>query len=75
MEKEKINIMKCPKCDGNIIEKKTKKGKLFYGCDHYPKCSFALWDKPINEFCPKCGEVLVEKKDKIKCSSCDYVKD
>ncbi len=74
-EKEKINIMKCPKCDGNIIEKKTKKGKLFYGCDHYPKCSFALWDKPINEFCPKCGEVLVEKKDKIKCSSCDYVKD
>lgn len=74
-EKEIITIMKCPKCDGDIIEKTTRKGKIFYGCNNYPKCNFALWDKPINEFCPNCNEVLVEKKDKIKCSSCDYIKE
>lgn len=61
-EKEIKTIMKCPKCDGEIIEKTTRKGKIFYGCNNYPKCNFALWDKPINEFCPNCNEVLVEKK-------------
>ena len=66
--------MDCPKCDGHIIEKKTRKGKIFYACDNFPKCNFALWDKPINEFCPNCNEVLVEKKDKIKCSVCEYEK-
>lgn len=75
---EKIDI-KCPKCGiGQIISKKTRKGKIFYGCDEYPKCDFALWDKPINEFCPKCNSILVEsKRKKIKCSSkeCDYKKD
>ncbi len=74
-EKEVITIMKCPKCDGDIVEKTTRKGKIFYGCSNYPKCNFALWDKPINEFCPNCNEVLVEKKETIKCSSCDYVKE
>lgn len=74
-EKEVKTIMNCPKCEGEIIEKTTRKGKIFYGCSNYPKCNFALWDKPVNEFCPKCGEVLTEKKDKIKCSSCDYVKE
>ncbi len=74
-EEKTINvIMDCPKCNGHIIEKKTKKGKIFYACDNFPKCNFALWDKPINEFCPKCNEVLVEKKDKIKCSVCEYEK-
>lgn len=74
-KEEKVVIMKCPKCDGNIIEKNTKKGKIFYGCDNFPKCKFALWDKPVNEFCPKCNEVLVEKNNIIKCSSCDYAKE
>lgn len=65
-------IMKCPKCDGNIIERKSKKGKIFYGCSNFPKCKFALWDKPIPKPCPKCGNTLVEKKDIIKCTECDY---
>ena len=59
-------IMDCPLCSGKIVEKKTRKGKLFYGCDHYPKCKFATWDMPINEKCPECGEILVSKNDQIK---------
>ena len=73
-EKEVNIIMDCPKCDGKIVERKTRKGKVFYGCSNYPKCDFASWDKPILEFCPKCNGVLVEKKDKIKCMNCDYEK-
>lgn len=65
-------IMDCPLCSGKIVEKKTRKGKLFYGCDHYPKCKFATWDMPINEKCPECGEILVSKNDQIKCSKCNY---
>lgn len=65
-------IMDCPKCDGKIIEKTTKRGKKFYGCNNYPKCDFATWDKPINEKCPNCGNFLIEKGKKIKCSSCNY---
>ena len=68
---EKV-ICKCPKCDGEIIEKKTKRGKIFYGCNKYPKCDVALWDKPTGKLCPNCNSLLVEKKDMIKCSSCDY---
>ena len=73
-EKKVVELMPCPKCDGTIVEKKTRKGKIFYGCSNYPKCDFALWDKPIDEKCPNCGEILVEHKDQIKCSKCDYVK-
>ena len=63
-EKKVVEIMDCPLCDGKIIEKKTKKGKVFYGCSNYPKCSFASWDKPIIDKCPSCGGVLTEKKIK-----------
>ncbi|OGZ72505.1 MAG: DNA topoisomerase I [Candidatus Staskawiczbacteria bacterium RIFCSPLOWO2_01_FULL_38_12b] len=73
-----INIT-CPKCKtGQITVKKTKKGKIFYGCGNYPTCDFAAWDEPINEFCPTCNSILVQtKKELIKCSSktCDYKKD
>jgi DNA topoisomerase-1 len=72
-----LNIV-CPKCkEGKITGKRTKKGKTFYGCNRFPKCDFALWDKPINEFCPKCDSILIETKRKqIKCSNkeCDYLK-
>lgn len=71
-EKEVKEIISCPKCDGKILEKKTKRGKIFYGCSNYPKCDFASWDKPIEEKCPTCGGTLTEKKDKIKCMNCDY---
>ena len=71
-EKEVKEIISCPKCDGKILEKKTKRGKIFYGCSNYPKCDFASWDKPIEEKCPTCNGTLTEKKDKIKCMNCDY---
>ncbi|MFA5009530.1 MAG: type I DNA topoisomerase [Candidatus Paceibacterota bacterium] len=60
----------CPKCEqGEIIGKKTKKGKIFYGCSKWPDCDFALWDKPTGEKCPKCNALMVEKNKKIKCSN------
>ena len=71
-EKKDIIICDCPNCDGKIIEKKSRRGKIFYGCNNYPKCKTAYWDKPINEKCPECGKMLVEKNGKIKCSECDY---
>lgn len=71
-EKEVKEIISCPKCDGKILEKKTKRGKIFYGCSNYPKCDFASWDKPIEEKCPNCNGTLTEKKDRIKCMNCDY---
>ncbi|KKQ21411.1 MAG: DNA topoisomerase I [Candidatus Staskawiczbacteria bacterium RIFCSPLOWO2_12_FULL_37_15] len=79
IENKKTDLgIKCPKCNqGEIVEKKTKKGKIFYGCNNYPNCKFAAWDKPINEFCPKCNSILVEnKKKQAKCSSkeCDFKK-
>jgi DNA topoisomerase-1 len=74
--KENTLGIKCPKCQaGNIVEKRTKKRKIFYGCSNWPKCDFALWDKPTDEFCPKCKSLLVETKRKqVKCSNkeCDY---
>ena len=57
--------VKCPKCgEGTIIEKKSKYGKIFYGCNRYPDCSFALWDEPTGNTCPECGELLVKKVTK-----------
>ncbi|WP_408010979.1 type I DNA topoisomerase [Pseudalkalibacillus sp. A8] len=69
--------VKCPKCnEGNIVERKSKKRRIFYGCDRFPKCDFVSWDKPINRPCPKCDSMLVEKKSKksttIQCTNCDY---
>ena len=67
----------CPTCGkGKVIERKSKKNRLFYGCDRYPKCEFVSWDKPIGRNCPKCDHYLVEKKGRggkqIACSNCDY---
>ena len=73
-KKEIVSVCKCPNCDGDIVERKTRKGKIFYGCNNFPKCKTAYWDKPIGEMCPKCGKMLVEVNNKIKCSECDYEK-
>jgi len=76
-EKVVKEIMDCPICKvGKIIEKKTRKGKIFYGCSNFPKCKVATWDMPISEICPECGNLLVEKNNKIKCSNleCKYEK-
>ena len=72
-EKKEVNeICKCPKCDkGMIVERKTKKGKIFYGCNNYPKCNYALWYKPTGEICPKCGELIVDKNGDNICLNCD----
>lgn len=67
-------IIKCPNCDGKIVEKKSKRGKSFYGCNNYPNCKTAYWDKPVGENCPECNSMLVEKNKKIKCSNCDYTR-
>ena len=72
-EKENNIICDCPICKkGHIIEKTTRKNKIFYGCDNYPKCKTAAWDKPTGEICPECNNLLVEKNERIKCSNCDY---
>lgn len=67
----------CPKCkEGDVVERKTKKRRTFYGCDRYPDCDFVSWDKPIARPCPKCKSLLVEKKVKkniqVQCTNCDY---
>lgn len=70
-----VEVCECPKCGGKIVERKTKKGKIFYGCGNFPKCKVAVWDEPTGELCPECHSLLVlTKEDKVKCSSCDYVK-
>jgi DNA topoisomerase-1 len=72
----------CPQegCNGSVVERKSKRGRIFYGCSNYPKCKFASWDKPVNEACPNCGaKFLVEKVNKskgeyLKCVKCEYEK-
>lgn len=76
---KKIGV-KCPKCGGEILIKKSKRGRTYYGCENAPECDFILWDKPLNENCPECGNILIEKYNKnnkiIKCSNkeCNYEK-
>lgn len=67
----------CPKCKtGEIVERKSKAKRIFYGCENYPECDFVSWDKPISRPCPKCSSLLVEKKVKkgiqVQCTNCDY---
>lgn len=71
--------IECPKCSGEIVERRTKRGRIFYGCKNYPNCDFITNDKPIEEKCPKCGKNLFEKntkKKKIYCitENCGYEK-
>ena len=73
-EVQVVEICDCPNCSGKIVEKKSRKGKIFYGCNNYPKCKTAYWDKPIGEACPECGKMLTEKNGNVKCSECDYTK-
>ena len=69
---KKVGV-KCPKCKKHdILEKKSKKDKLFYGCEGFPTCDFVSWDKPINRNCPKCDNILFEGKKGVHCDHCDY---
>lgn len=69
--------VKCPKCGKDILERKSRRGRVFYGCEGYPDCDVSYWDKPTGEKCPECGEMMVKtnnKKTSKKCSNpnCKY---
>lgn len=64
-----LNV-KCPTCGGNVVQRRSKRGKIFYGCSNYPKCNFVLWSKPDGKKCPKCKSLMVAgPKDKAVCSN------
>ena len=71
---EKIGVA-CPKCGKDVILKKTKKGRMFYGCEGYLECDFVSWQKPSDKKCPKCGGYMIEKGSKLVCAdeTCGYV--
>lgn len=70
---EKIGVP-CPKCGREVVRKKTKKGRLYYGCEANPDCDFMSWQKPSRQKCPVCGSYMVEKGSKLLCSdeTCGY---
>lgn len=74
---EKIGV-KCPKCKGDIIKRKSKKGRIFYGCSNYPECDFVSWNEPVEKKCPECNSMMVikrsKKENKIQCTNkeCKY---
>lgn len=70
--------IKCPKCQGEVIEKKTKRGRVFFGCNNFPECDFTSWDRPTADKCPDCGGVMYEKLTRGKhkyCPVCTEAKD
>ncbi len=70
---EKIGVA-CPKCGGDIVQKKTQKGRTYYGCLNHPACDFMVWQRPSKQHCPVCGSILLEKGSKLVCSKegCGY---
>ena len=71
---EKIGV-KCPLCGKEVVLRKTKKGRKYYGCENNPECEFMSWQKPSGKSCPRCGSYMVEKGNKLRCSNdqCGYV--
>lgn len=69
----KIGV-ECPTCkQGQVVERRSRKGRKFYGCERYPECDFVSWNKPVPEPCPECGAYMVQAgRNKVKCSSCTY---
>ena len=74
-EKERKPVGICPKCGKKVYALKSKRGKTFYACEDRNGCNFMSWDIPTGEKCPKCDGYLIKKGKKIKCSSCDYIKE
>lgn len=67
----------CPKCkEGKLVERRSKKGRVFYGCDRYPDCDYVMWDRPSVKPCPSCGSLMVEKRSKqgtkLQCTQCEH---
>ena len=73
---EKIGVA-CPKCGRDIVLKKTKKGRKYYGCIDNPECDFMVWQKPVEDRCDRCGAIMLQKGNKLVCSDegCGFVKD
>ena len=71
---EKTDVS-CPVCNGELVIKKTKKGRRYYGCMNHPECEFMSWQKPTKTPCPECGSYMVEKGNKAVCANeeCGYV--
>ena len=71
---EKIGVS-CPKCGKDIVMKRTRKGRIFYGCIDNPECDFMSWARPVDKKCPKCGGLMVAKSNKLVCSNqdCGYI--
>ena len=71
---EKIGVP-CPVCGKDVVIRKTKKGRRYYGCEDNPECEFMSWQKPSREKCPECGGYMVEKGNKLVCANekCGYV--
>ena len=71
----------CPKCGKELVERRSRRGKIFYGCSGYPECDQVFWDKPVNKKCPQCGSLMTEKQTKsahvLKCTDpeCGYKED
>lgn len=68
--------LECPTChQGEVVERRSRKGRKFYGCERYPECDFVSWNKPVAETCPRCGSYMVQmgRGSQVKCSSCNYV--
>lgn len=72
---EKIGVA-CPKCGKDIVVRKTKKGRKYYGCENNPDCDFMVWQRPSNEKCERCGSIMLIKGNKLVCAneSCGFVK-
>ena len=72
--------VKCPLCKGNIVRRRSKKGRMFYGCSNFPDCNFVSWDEPVEEKCPECESLMVKKNTKkensVRCTNkeCGYSK-
>ena len=64
---EKVEDVHCPKCEGDVLVKKTKKGRRYFGCENNPECDFMTWNKPSTEKCELCGSMMVEKGKKLLC--------
>ena len=65
---EKIGVT-CPKCEKDIVIRKTKKGRMYYGCMGAPECDFMVWQRPVEKKCPKCGNVMFKKGNAYLCAS------
>ena len=67
-------LVKCPKCGAEVVIRRTRKGRRYYGCENNPECDFMSWSLPVEKPCPRCGHYMVKKGNKTVCSdsSCGY---